>query len=159
MLEEDCCTICYVNPITKEGDPVPKGDLATVELECKHRFCSECTLEQLKSHIELAKIDKLVCFDFECKKPISAGKMKEILKNDHKMEDLYAKYERFRDQKSLDSDPLVRWCPKPGCAQAIRAPNKDASKLVCSKCSTEVCFKCRDAWHGEKITCEEAMGK
>ena len=75
------------------------------------------------------------------------------------MGDLVSKYDRFKDQKSLDADPLVRWCPKPGCLTHIKAANKDSGKLTCPKCSTNVCFKCRDEWHGDKVSCEEAMKK
>ena len=66
---------------------------------------------------------------------------------------------RFKDQKSLDSDPLVRYCVNPKCGEVLRAENKDAKKMTCPKCSTEICFQCRDKWHGEDVTCEEAMKK
>ena len=62
--EESYCTICYTNEIQIPGKPIT--DLLTVEFECSHRFCSECTIEQLKSNIEKAEIDKLKCFDYEC---------------------------------------------------------------------------------------------
>lgn len=62
--EESYCEICYTNVIQKPGTPIT--DLQTVEFECSHRFCSECTIEQLKGCIEKAEIDKLKCFDYEC---------------------------------------------------------------------------------------------
>ena len=39
------CEICYSAELVPANKPVPKGELGTVEFECKHRFCSECTLE------------------------------------------------------------------------------------------------------------------
>ena len=53
---------------------------------------------------------------------------------------------------------MVRWCPKIDCGEHMRAQNADALQVVCPKCSTKVCFKCRDEWHGE-LSCEEAMKK
>ena len=66
------------------------------------------------------------------------------------------KYIRFSDKKSLEADPLVRWCTKPNCDEHMRAKNDKVEKLTCPKCSTEVCFKCRDTWHGN-VSCEAAM--
>ena len=74
-------------------------------------------------------------------------------------EELFKKYEKFVNAKKLEGDPLVRFCPKPGCTTHFRAENKNQIKLKCPKCATEVCFKCRDLWHGDLVTCEEAMNK
>ena len=65
--EATYCSICYFNEIISTDKPIPEGELVTVQLECSHRFCSDCTVEQLKQHIETAAIERLVCLDFECK--------------------------------------------------------------------------------------------
>ena len=98
----------------------------------------------------------LECLNYECDKALSESTIRDILTSNGQSE-LYEKYLRFLKQKELDSDPLVRWCPKPQCGHSIRAENEDAQKLVCSHCRTEVCFKCRDVWHEFGTTCEEAM--
>ena len=38
----------------------------------------------------------------------------------------------------------------------MKAENDQATKLTCPKCSTEICFKCRNNWHGD-ISCEDAL--
>ena len=144
------CPICYTNELTTDSN-----DLKTIALDCGHRFCSECTVEMLKQQIERADIDKIKCFDHECLKPILKEKLVEIFK-DRNM-DLLNKYDRFKDKKDIDSDPLIRWCTKPGCDTHIKAKNRDATKLECPTCKTEICFNCRDKWHGETVTCEEAL--
>ena len=48
MEEPDYCTICYYNELIKMSQPVPEGDTGTIELDCKHRFCGECTLASLE---------------------------------------------------------------------------------------------------------------
>jgi len=42
------CPICYTNEITADGEPIDPKDLGTIEFDCGHRFCDECTTEQLK---------------------------------------------------------------------------------------------------------------
>ena len=73
--------------------------------------------------------------------------------------DLFEKYERFKAAKQLLSDALIRFCPKAGCETNIRAENDQVLKLTCPTCATEVCFKCKEVWHGETVTCEEALNK
>jgi len=51
--EQDYCEICYVNTISAHGY-IKNSDTITVELDCKHRFCHECTFAQLKQLIESA---------------------------------------------------------------------------------------------------------
>lgn len=73
------------------------------------------------------------------------------------MPEVYAKYEEFRVKKALESDPLVRWCPKSSCQAAIKGANMHSTKLTCGECGTEVCFRCREEWHGRWISCEKHM--
>ena len=56
--------------------------------------------------------------------------MHDILKARNHSE-LAEKFTKFKGQKALDSDPLVRWCPNPSCGEHTRAENKDAKKLSC----------------------------
>ena len=111
----------------------------------------------MKEHIKNADIEKLVCFDFACKKPISDDMMRKLL-SEHDQGETLEKYGRFKESKETDKDPLSRYCVKVGCGQVIKAENDSATKLTCPKCATEVCFKCRDAWHGE-VSCADAMNK
>ena len=95
--EPTYCPICYTNEIVPPDKPVPQGDKNTVEFDCKHRFCSECTIEQFKGLIEKAEIKKLKCFDFECTQPdIPEAKIEAIL-SERDMGELLEKYKRFRD--------------------------------------------------------------
>ena len=73
--------------------------------------------------------------------------------------ELLEKFTRFKAKKDLESDPLVRYCPKLGCEEHMRGENQDVVKLQCPKCETEVCFKCREEWHGTEVSCADAMDK
>ena len=125
-----------------------------------HAFCSECTLGQFKNLIDTAELEKIKCFAFDCENStIEEEKLKLILANLEE-EELWAKYERFRDKKELDKDSLVRYCTKPGCDSHMRGESLETTiKLQCPKCSTWVCFLCREEWHGEGISCEALLDK
>ena len=150
--EEEYCPICYTNVINGFN-----SEEAVTFDECGHKFCRECCLEQFKQLIEKAEIDKVRCLDYECLRPVSEKQLEQILTVCDKLE-LMEKYRRFKASKNLDLDPLVRFCPKPDCGQHMRG-EEGAQKLQCPKCSTWICFKCRDEWHGDDVTCEEAMNK
>ena len=80
---------------------------------------------------------KIKCLDYTCQQPIDTDKIRDIF-TAMNLTELFQKYERFKDQKKLDSDPLVRWCVKPGCESYIRAKSLEATKLICSTCKTEI---------------------
>ena len=122
--ETEMCEICYTNEIVAADYEVEAEDLETIEFECEHRYCSECTIEQLKGQIEKADIDKITCLNYECRQLVSTAKLTKIL-TDRGLEKLLEKYDRFKDKKSLDSDPLVRWCPKAGCETHVKAKDKN----------------------------------
>ena len=53
--------------------------------------------------------------------------------------------------KMLDTDPLVKWCPRAGCEKFVRARNDRAHKIVCD-CGQEICFKCGRVYHSSWYT-------
>jgi len=53
------CSICYYNEI--QAGTAPVTDDLTVEFDCKHRFCLDCSKEMLRSHIKANSLDKLLC--------------------------------------------------------------------------------------------------
>ena len=151
------CTICYTNEIKTDGDQAT----STIMFECGHAFCTQCTLSQLSQLIGSAELDKIKCFEFDCPKAnISESKLKDILTHQLEEKDLWAKFERFRDKKELDKDPLVRYCTKAGCDGYMRGKSLEKTqKLQCPKCNTWVCFLCREEWHGEGVSCDALLDK
>ena len=53
----------------------------------------------------------------------------------------------------------MRWCASPTCETHMRAPNDTVKYLTCPTCGTEVCFACKEVWHGENVSCNDALGK
>lgn len=64
----------------------------------------------------------------------------------------FVKYEDFTLQAALSKDPNARWCPKPGCGNAMIG-DPEYSQMRCDRCHFEFCFLCHDAWH--QGTCEQ----
>ena len=122
------CPICYTNVIT---DGLGKNKPEAVKLSCEHLFCKECVIEQFKSLISEAKVDKLTCLDFECRKPVEEVTILSLLGDEP---DVLEKYKRFKKAKELESDPLIRYCPKAGCAEHMKASSLETEKLQCPTC-------------------------
>ena len=122
------CPICYTNVIT---DGLGKNKPEAVKLSCEHLFCKECVIEQFKSLISEAKLDKLTCLDFECRMPVEEVTILSLLGDEP---DVLEKYKRFKEAKELESDPLIRYCPKAGCAEHMKASSLETEKLQCPTC-------------------------
>jgi hypothetical protein len=124
--------------------------------ECKHRFCVECMREMLKAHIDCRELDELKCGEFECGKPVSEQQLETLFSETHP--EVLEKYRRFKSNATEESNPLMRFCTKPGCEGKIIADDENATKIVCQICEQEVCFMCRESWH-EGVSCEDAGDK
>ena len=120
--DDEYCVICYTNKVVPDHKSLPNNS-TTIEFSCKHRFCQDCTLEQLKTLIEKAAIDQLVCFDYQCQQKIPSDQIEAILRKQGKFV-LLGKYERFKKDKDVEKDKLSRFCPYAGCGAILRA--KDA---------------------------------
>lgn len=73
--------------------------------------------------------------------------------------ELFAKYEEFTFIASLNADPSVKWCPKPGCGNAIVGlpclsflfiplqigdPANPRCQCTNPSCRYEFCFLCNE---------------
>ena len=150
VVEPDYCPICYDSEI--QLAPKEITDNMTFEFtSCEHRFCKECCRMDLKLKIEEAKIEKLVCPQSDCGKRVLTVELEQLFKKDDP--EVLEKFERFREKKLEESDPLLRFCTKPGCEGKMRGENMQAKELTCPDCGTKICFQCREEAHG-KLTCE-----
>jgi ariadne-1 len=56
----------------------------------------------------------------------------------------YSKYNYYLNRSFVEDNEFIKWCPAPGCTNAIRCerPNRKAA-VVCA-CGFTFCFKCAD---------------
>jgi len=109
---------------------------------CRHSFCPACVTEYLEDKVQFQGISALSCPSHNCPTRFSDGMLKSILS-----EATFSKFLYFRLQASLDSDPSIRRCPRPGCNGFDRVVGLKR-KLVCGACGAEYCGYCLGEWHG-----------
>ena len=56
-------------------------------------------------------------------------------------DDIYDKYERFKENIEVNQDKNSKWCPRPNCNNAVRRKNRFTNQAIC-ECGYEFCFKC-----------------
>jgi len=92
-----------------------------------------------------------MCPDSSCNQQLSYQEIKTIVRN----KELVKKFEDFSLSRVLEKMPNMRWCPRPGCGNAMIG-HKNALMVVCSNdsCRFCFCFKCNEAWHSD-ATCAQ----
>jgi len=118
---------------------------------CNHRYCLDCLGQMLKTKIKDGRVQEIKCPSPNCGSQIDYNQIKQIVRDD----DLFAKYEEFNLKKTLESIPDLRWCPRPGCGNAMIG-SSDVPMMICSndRCRFTFCFKCKEEWHAD-VTCEQ----
>jgi len=113
--------------------------------ECCHRFCFDCLREYFRIKIEDGQVKDISCPNSKCTHKVTYSEVKQVISKK-----LFEKYEQFLLKQTLEADPYVRWCPKPGCGNAmIGSPNNPMMICGNAKCKFTFCFNCREEWHGD----------
>ena len=116
-----------------------------------HDFCSSCLVSHVTQKIFSNQIIDIKCPD-NCGVSYTDEEIHRILTNNV---DLYNKYKKFKKIAILSQDPNICWCVRVECTGYMKGDNL-SQKLICNLCGQEMCFLCRNAWHGGQ-NCEEAM--
>jgi len=118
---------------------------------CNHRYCVDCLGQMIKTLINDGRVQEIKCPSPSCPSQIDYNQIKQIVRN----EDLFAKYEEYNLKRTLESIPDLRWCPRPGCGNAMIG-SSDVPMMICSNdsCRFTFCFKCKEEWHAD-VTCEQ----
>ncbi|CAG0921381.1 unnamed protein product [Notodromas monacha] len=120
---QDACEICM------NGTSNEKPFLAA---PCGHGFCQDCWSAYLKCRIVdfgyPSQGSGIPCPAFECTAPVPAELVQRAVSPS-----VVKKYLQHDIQAFVESHPMIKWCPKPGCNRAVRIPNS----LV--KCQTSCC--------------------
>eukprot|EP00047_Mylnosiga_fluctuans_P023546 m.140027 g.140027 ORF g.140027 m.140027 type:complete len:312 (+) comp9625_c0_seq3:173-1108(+) len=124
------CTVCFEQP-------------AQAVLPCGHAFCAMCIREAVRAAVSISAFP-VPCL--ACAHPLPRSVISVALQDDPDLGVLFLQSEL---QASLMRDPLVRFCPAPGCGNAFvcNADQGSCPRITCPACQGRMCYLCRAAWH------------
>jgi hypothetical protein len=136
------CPICC-------EDAVPASELF-IFAECSHQYCRECLQGYFNNCINDGKVLDITCPAPGCTSAVEYHHVRGVV-----TEEIFNKYEEFAFIAALNADPSVKWCPKPGCGNAlIGDPDNPRCQCTSPECRYEFCFLCSEPWHAD-ATCDE----
>ena len=105
-VEESTCGVCGEDR-PDEGSPV--------SLDCGHYFCGECWDGYLSSKITDGQVNAVVCPAYQCATLVPRDKIEALVSPE-----MARKFLRFDIEAFVEANPLIRWCPAPGCGLAVQ---------------------------------------
>ena len=137
--EEALCLICFLSVKLFE----------MFGLDCGHHYCKDCWKQYLTTKImSEGNVTAIKCAQTDCNVVVDDDQIMELI-TDPKVR---AKYQRLTTDSYVESNRLLRWCPKPDCMHAFSVRSSEAHPVTCV-CGTEICFACGEANH-EPIGCD-----
>ena len=139
------CMVCF--------EELKKDDIDFYNIDCGHKFCSECWSNYLE--VKIKEFEDILCMEKTCLKKIPDEKVKKFLKND---KELIIKFEKNILKRKIENNPYMKFCPYPDCeGYGIITNNKD-EKNNYIKCTLghKFCFNCLKPWHEGK-KCKEKL--
>lgn len=117
-------------------------------LECGHLFCRECWDSYLNVMIVCeGRGQTIECPDTSCPIVVDETTVLKLLRKP----DVKQKYQMIITNSFVQDHPDLKWCPSPGCTNAVLATSVDHSPVTCS-CGHDFCFHCSHDPH-EPILC------
>lgn len=135
------CPICAVDSVI--------GDMYTVD-GCDHRVCLGCMKSYIETKLEARDVKHIPCpMGPQCPEMVSFDQIRHVLPRS-----VFEKYDVTLLAVTLESDPSVRFCPRPNCGTAMLGdPRLPLMHCPRPGCNFAYCFNCREAWHAD-TTCE-----
>ena len=133
QLQHYTCGVCFGEKLGVACISFPK---------CEHVFCSECIAAYFKVQIETGSVKALMCPEMKCESQALPSQVKNLVGPD-----LFAKYDKFLLQSSLDEMSDIVYCPRPPCQSPV-VLEKDATMGVCLVCRFAFCSLCKHTFHG-----------
>ncbi|XP_033215789.1 potential E3 ubiquitin-protein ligase ariadne-1-like [Belonocnema kinseyi] len=118
-------------------------------LDCGHRFCTSCWDEYLTTKIMENSIDQTIsCPAQNCKILVDYGSAMHLIKSP----EIKLKYQYLITNSFVECNRLLRWCPSPGCKNAIKVEFVESRCVTCT-CGHTFCFFCGENCH-DPVKCE-----
>ncbi|XP_071941744.1 ankyrin repeat and IBR domain-containing protein 1-like [Antedon mediterranea] len=112
-----------INSLTCEiCEDTIEDDQATIEIPCMHAFCRDCWIRYLTGKITEGDIHNIMCPAYNCPKLVPVEVVEDVVPRD-----IARKYLQFDIRAFVDTNPFIKWCPKPGCSCAVKLPQDPPS--------------------------------
>lgn len=122
-------------------------------MKCGHLFCTDCWTEYLTSRISDSGscLQVIPCPALNCPVLVDDGHVIKLLSDSKVM----LKYQRLITNSFVQCNRLIKWCPSPGCCNAIKLKDFDGNScpVTCS-CKQSWCFKCQNLGSHIPVSCE-----
>ncbi|XP_003382988.1 PREDICTED: E3 ubiquitin-protein ligase arih1-like [Amphimedon queenslandica] len=137
--QEYICDICMMSYSTDH----------MMGLECGHLFCRPCWNNYLTVMVmSQGRAQTLSCPATSCDIVVDEATVLELLTDG----EVRKKYQYLITNSFVQDHPLLKWCPSPGCCNALLASNNVEHEPVSCSCGHSFCFKCSRDPH-EPILC------
>ncbi len=77
-------------------------------LPCKddHQYCTSCIIGMIETKINDGQVVDLECPNWECDEKFTDAFIRDLVDDD-----VYSKYERFKENIEVNQDKNIKWCP------------------------------------------------
>lgn len=155
--------------IPRERCPICLDDVSQTGLfklkNCGCKFCNQCIASYVNFSIASGAVS-IGCPQSRCKRRGKISSREVMSLTDV---DTFSKYQKMRQERAIESDPTLTFCPRPGCDGVCQVRHRrdsmstwlrvDRDKPVsCPKCEHNFCAMCRNQWH-PGVTCDTATSQ
>ncbi|XP_062900179.1 ankyrin repeat and IBR domain-containing protein 1 isoform X3 [Mobula hypostoma] len=100
------CGICMCS-ISVFEDPV--------DVPCGHEFCRGCWEGFLNIKIQEGEAHNIICPAFDCFQLVPVDIIENLVSRE-----MDKRYLQFDIKAFVENNPVIKWCPTPGCERAVR---------------------------------------
>jgi ariadne-1 len=133
------CSICGEDLEPESSTALPS---------CGHRFCDTCWRTFLAMKINEGET-LLCCAAAKCGMPVEDDMLRRLVDAE-----TYEKYMRFTAKSFVEQNPTARWCPRPGCGNAIEVVDATRGAAITCACGYRFCYTCNEEAHAP-ASCEQ----
>ncbi|XP_033113786.1 ankyrin repeat and IBR domain-containing protein 1-like [Anneissia japonica] len=108
-----------------------QADDYTIDIPCMHTFCRDCWIRYLTGKITEGDIHNIMCPAYDCPKLVPVEVVEDVVPRD-----IARKYLQFDIRAFVDTNPYIKWCPKPGCSCAVKLPQEALNNTASRRART-----------------------
>ncbi|CAN6883714.1 unnamed protein product [Brassica oleracea] len=127
------CGICF-EPFQREE---------VVSLACGHPFCSTCWTGYISTTIN----DGPGCLMLKCPEPSCPAAVGQDMFEKFASKEDKEKYYKYFLRSYIEDNRKMKWCPAPGCENAIEFAAGTSNYDVSCSCSRSFCWNCTEEAH------------